>query len=109
MVYRVSLDSRRLDRQLVNLSGSYVAQDDDAKAGTFIIENIAFDGLKFRITSPQNITYNEPLYIQFTLDDRAPTLIREKVRVHNVHNDIVGAEFMDLNELNRNLASYLMR
>jgi hypothetical protein len=74
------------------------------------VENISFGGLKFRMSSPpQNITYNDLLDIQFTLDDKAQTLIREKVRVHYVHQDLVGAEFVDLNDLNRDLASYLMR
>jgi hypothetical protein len=110
MVYRVSLDSRRFDRKLAKLPGSYVDRNNDAKTGTLIVENISFGGLKFRMTSPpQNITYNDLLDIQFTLDDKAQTLIREKVRVHYVHQDLVGAEFVDLNDLNRDLASYLMR
>jgi hypothetical protein len=109
-VYQVSLDSRRFDRKLVNFPGSYTDQHDKSKTGTFIIENISFGGLRFRITSQiSNVTYNDLLDIQFTLDDKVQTLIREKVRVHYVHHESVGAEFIDLNELNRQLASYLMR
>jgi hypothetical protein len=109
VVYRVILDSRKFDRKPVNLLGIYVDQNDDAKTGAIVIENISFGGLKFRITSPHNVVYNALLYIQFTLDDASKALIREKVRVHYVHNDIVGAEFMDLNELNKHLAAYLIR
>jgi hypothetical protein len=110
MIYRISLDSRRFDRKLVNFPGSYTDQHDKSKTGTFIVENIAFGGLRFRITSQiSNVTYNDLLDIQFTLDDKVQTLIREKVRVHYVHHESVGAEFMDLNELNREIASYLMQ
>jgi hypothetical protein len=109
-VYRVSLDSRRFDRKLVNFPGSYTDQQDKSKTGTFIVENISFGGLRFRITSQiSNVTYNDLLDIQFTLDDKVQTLIQEKVRVHYVHHESVGAEFIDLNKLNRDLASYLMR
>ncbi|ETW93808.1 MAG: hypothetical protein ETSY2_50785 [Candidatus Entotheonella gemina] len=109
MVYRVILDSRKFDRKPANLPGFYVDQNDDTKTGTIVVENISFGGLRFRTTSPQNVTYDDLLYIQFTLDDDSQTLIWEKVRVHYVNNDVVGAEFMDLDKFNKSLASYLMR
>lgn len=108
-VYRVILDSRKFDRKPTNLPGFYVDQNDDTKTGTIVVENISFGGLRFRTTSPQNVTYDDLLYIQFTLDDDVQMLIWEKVRVHYVHHDIVGVEFMDLDKFNKSLASYLMR
>ncbi len=109
VVYRVILDYRKFDRRLTNLPGFYVDQNDDTKTGILVVENISFGGLKFRTTSSQNVAYSDLLHIQFTLDDEARTLIWEKVRVHYVHNDIVGVEFMDLDKFNKSLASYLMR
>ena len=109
MVYRVILDSRKFERRLANLPGFFVDQNDDTKTGTIVVENISFGGLKFRMTSPQHVAYDDLLYIQFTLDDDVQTLIWEKVRVHYVNNDIVGVEFMDLDKFNKCLASYLMR
>ncbi len=107
-VYRVLLDSRKFDRKFANLPGFYVDQTDDTKTGIIVVENISFGGLKFRTTSAQNVAYDDLLYVQFTLDDEAQTLIWEKVRVHYVHHDTVGVEFMDLDKFNKNLASYLM-
>ncbi len=109
MVYRVILDARKYDRKLASLPGFYIDQKDETKTGIIVVENISFGGLKFRITSPHNVAYDDLLYIQFTLDDDAQTLIWEKVRVHYVHHDVVGVEFMDPNKFNKNLAVYLMR
>jgi hypothetical protein len=108
MMYQAILDSRKYDRKVVHLLGGYVDQNDNTKSGTIVIENMSFGGLKFRLTSPQKLAYNDVLNMQFTLDDKAQTRIREKVRVHYVNRAIVGAEFVDLDKLSENLSSYLM-
>jgi len=108
-VYRVMLDSRQSNRKFTELLGLYVDQNDATKTGTIVVENISFSGLKFRTTSQQQVAHNDLLHVQFTLDDEAQTLIWEKVRVHSAQYNIVGAEFMNRNELSKDLASYLMR
>ncbi len=108
-VYRVLVDSRKYDRKVTSLPGFYVDQNDETKTGTIVVENVSFGGLRFRTTSPQNLTYGDLLNIQFTLDDQVKTLVWEKVRVHYVNFDVVGVEFMDPNEFNKDLAAYLMR
>ncbi len=106
--YRVLLDSRKYDRKKTSLPGFYVDQQDEMKTGTIVVENISFGGLRFRTTSPQNIAFGDLLNIQFTLDDQMKTLVWEKARVHYVNMDIVGVEFMEPDEFNKDLAAYLM-
>lgn len=109
MVYRVLMDSRKYDRKLANLPGRYVDQKNEAKTGALVVENMSFGGLRLRMTESHTIVHGDLLDIQFTLDDAAQTRIREKVRVHYVHHDILGVEFMEFDKFNKNLAAYLMR
>ena len=109
MVYRVILDTRQYDRKDAHLSGSYLDPKDSARTGPIVIENISFGGLKFRVVGPHSMAYNDFLDIQFTLNNAAQTPIREKVRVTYVRDDMVGAEFAELNALSRELAVYLVR
>ena len=109
MVYRVILDARQYDRKDAHLSGSYLDPNDSDRTGPIVIENISFGGLKFRVVGPHSMAYNDFLDIQFTLNNAAQTPIREKVRVTYVRDDMVGAEFAELNALSRELAVYLVR
>ena len=107
-IHRILLDSRHSNRKPVNLNGSYAYQNDDKNFGKLIVEDLSFSGLKFRMTDLKQISRDDLLDIQFILDDKDQTLIREKVRVSYVSHDIVGVEFINLNKINTKLAVYLM-
>ena len=107
MVYRVILDARQFDRKDTDLSGAYRDPNDSAKTGSMVIENLSFSGLKFRVPTPHSIAYNDLLEIRFNLNNAAQTPVHEQVRIKYVRNDMVGAEFLERNALNEDLAAYL--
>ena len=107
-IHRILLDSRHNNRKPVQLHGFYVFQNDDAKFGKIVVEDLSFSGLKFRMTHLKTINRGDLLYIQFILDDEEQTLIWEKVRVSHVSHDTVGAEFINVSKPNPKLALYLM-
>ena len=75
------------------------------------VEDLSRTGLGFRTKTDHNICVQDLIRVSFILDDNKHSEVNKSAVVRRVHDDFVGAEFLDFdgfNEINRTLGCYLM-
>jgi hypothetical protein len=108
--YRVLVERRRCFRKTVGLAGVYHCSDDDSKTrkDTIKILDISRSGLQFSIKFPPEFKVGDRIIVEFRLDDRMHTLIREMGTVIYIRANKVGLQF-DSIDLKGGLGFYLNR
>lgn len=109
-VYRVLVERRNHFRKPVNLMGRFIFEG-NRKAplrGLLRIQNISQSGIQFSINTEPEFKVGDKLMIEFTLDDREQSQIREEGIVRRIKNNIVGLAFNTTDHYGR-LGQYLFR
>ncbi len=107
-VLHVGRQTRQYARKPTHLEGTYALERDDNIIGEMIVDNISYDGIRLHLKSPGgNIYRDDVLLIQFSLDNKQNTIIREPIDVRYIQNGIIGAQFQNVYGLPKPLIEYL--
>jgi hypothetical protein len=105
-IFRCSLEYRKHYRKKVQLPGEYFVQGKNEK-GEVIIEDISASGVRFSTLNPHYISRNDIVELKFTLDDSKRTQIQKLIKIIWIVDRSVGAEYVDLESIEKDLAFYL--
>lgn len=103
--FTVFIDFRRYYRKIVSLQG--VVYNQDEEFCKIVVENISRNGVGFSLEDVFALKLEEPINIQFTLDDEEKTFIRKKGIVRYIKDNFIGAEFVELQKFSKELGFYL--
>ncbi len=107
--YTVLLERRKFYRKTTDLKG-YIYGESESK-GRMVVKDLSRFGLKFELESKRLLYEGDLLMVEFELDDGHRTLIKKEVRVKSISASLIGAEFLDVGNVNlpdRRLGFYLM-
>lgn len=71
------------------------------------VKNVSYSGISFELEKEDEIAMGDTLDVKFVLDDGLKTKIHRSVRVKNVSDNLIGAEFSDPQALDIELCYYL--
>ncbi len=93
--YPVMLDKRKYDREVVTLPGVFIryAEGNTGNSEQMLVLDLSLSGLRFMIKTKCNIKIKEELMVEFNLNDKEKSLIKEKVVVKYLKTNEVGAKF----------------
>jgi c-di-GMP-binding flagellar brake protein YcgR len=103
--FTVFIDFRRYYRKKVQLQG--IIYNLDEKFCKITIENISRSGVGFTIEGVFSVELDEQIDVQFTLDDNDKTFIRKRAVVRYIADNVIGAEFIELQKFGKELGFYL--
>jgi hypothetical protein len=112
-----SMERRRHYRKSVNLKGRYHYSNQvelEQGSGNFVgkgkmnILDVSAWGLKVKLKKKEMLKLNDQLSVEFQLDDKKRTMIREKATVKNIDKKFIGGAFTDQRTGNRSLGFYLL-
>ncbi len=94
-VYRVLLERRCHFRKPVNLMGVFFFQRPNGSPmkGLLKIRDISQSGIQFSVNSMPEFEVGDKLIIEFTLDDKEHSRVREEGIVQRIRSNIVGLDF----------------
>lgn len=72
------------------------------------IKDLSLGGIRLDIWGPHDIAEGDELFIEFNLDNAKSSLVKCKVVVKSVHNNLVGAEFKEKADFCPELGFYLL-
>jgi len=104
--FSVLFDFRRHYRKQVNLPGTYVILSAGG-GGIINITNISRGGLGFTISGLHGIKENQKLQIEFQLNDKKKSVLKKQVIVKSVLQNLVGCQFLDNVEMEKQLGFFL--
>ena len=109
-VYRVLLERRQHFRKPVTLVGtfSFFGGKGPPTKGLIKIQNISQSGIQFSINSMPEFEVGDKLLIEFTLDDKDRSQIREEGIVRRIQTNTVGLTFKTTDHYGK-LGQYLFR
>ncbi len=107
-VFRIFLEFRGYYRKIVRLSGDYFVQEKDEK-GEVLIKNISIAGINFETLKSHNISKDDIVELEFTLDNRNKTELHTLVKIMRVSDLNVGGQFIDESSLKQDLVLYLTK
>jgi hypothetical protein len=93
--YTVMLNKRKRDRVVITLPGVFVRYK-EGKTGRreqMLVLDLSISGLKFMMKTKCNVEAGEELMVEFNLNDKKKSLIKEKVIARHIKNSEIGAEF----------------
>jgi hypothetical protein len=93
--YTVMLTKRNRDRVVITLPGVFIRYE-EGKTGRreqMLVQDLSISGLKFMMKTKCNIETGEELMVEFNLNDKKKSLIKEKVIARHIKNSDIGAEF----------------
>ncbi len=109
-VLTVQFNFRRHYRKATNLPGTYIILSDEATGGGVIhVRNVSRGGLGFTVSGRHNIKKGLIIGIEFNLNDKGMTLLRKKAVVKSLHDNYIGCEFTNRDELEKALGFYLQQ
>jgi hypothetical protein len=117
--YTSSMERRRYYRKPVNFKGRYhysnhVELEHGSGTGKFVgkgkmnILDISAWGLKVKLKRKETFQLDDQFSVEFHLDDKERTMIREKATVKNINERYIGGAFADQRTGNRSLGFYLL-
>ncbi|WP_460032393.1 PilZ domain-containing protein [Megalodesulfovibrio paquesii] len=105
--YMCRLEFRRNYRKRVNLSGTFYVPANGLR-GEMTVQDISLGGVGFVTTSNYFLKPETIVELNFQLDDLKMTPIHRRVRVRSVKETLIGAEFLEHRERDKDLGYYLM-
>ena len=108
-VFKVSLEFRRHYRKQVCLTGSFEATSKNGiERGPITIHNISRGGLGFTVSDLHRIQKDQEVLLEFQLDDKKKTILKKRVTIKAVQqNGLIGCQFIDQADLDRDLGFFL--
>lgn len=109
-VYRVLVERRGHFRKSVNLIGVFFFQGANGRPvkGLAKIRDISQSGLQFSVNSMPEFKIGDKLIIEFTLDDKGHSKIREEGIVQRIQSNIIGLTFKNTDRYGK-LGQYLFQ
>ena len=107
-VFRLDLEFRRYHRKIVRLAGEYFEQEKDEKGEVFI-KDISMTGINFETLKSHNISKDDTVELEFTLDNPNKTELHTLVKIMWVNDLDVGGQFIDQSSLKQDLVLYLTK
>jgi len=115
-----SLERRRLYRKPVNFRGRYkfsneVQMEEGLAVGKFIgkgrmqVVDLSVRGLKIKLKKRPDLNVNDRISVEFRLNDKKRTLIRENTSVKSIRDHYIGGAFSTSASDNASLGFYLLR
>ncbi len=89
------LERRKFFRKVVNLTGGFVYGENKSTTPMTVI-NISRTGLNIKLKDMQGVSNGDTLFVEFHLDDKDKTLIREKVKVVSIIDGLLNVEFISV-------------
>ena len=77
------------------------------KTGFMRVKNVSYSGISFELEKKDEIAIGDTLGVRFVLDDEQKSEIHRAVRVKNVRDKLIGAEFSDNQVFDIELCYYL--
>lgn len=93
--YSVLIERRKYFRKEVNLTGGFIYGENKG-VSPMIIRDMSRTGLRIEIGNPEGIKLDDKLFVEFNLDDKQQTLIREEVVVKSIDGGILHVEFTSI-------------
>ncbi len=91
------LERRNYERKETTLSGIYSRLIDGKhmEKGKIVVTELSRSGLKFRPSVQTGFNIGDEVTISFSLTDDENSLIKKKIKIMNIHDDMdVGTEFI---------------
>lgn len=109
-VYRVLVERRRHFRKPANLLGTFSYDGGTGRPvkGVIRIRDISQSGVRFSVNSIPDFAVGDRLTIEFTLDDKERSQIREDGVVRRIQSNMVGLAFKNTDHYGK-LGQYLFR
>jgi hypothetical protein len=108
--YGVLLERRKYYRKETNFPGIYIISGKD-EGRPMKVKNISLVGLKFEVDTQPDFAIDDPMTVEFSLDDKQNSFIRKNVVVKKMFDRVIGAEFSDEaseNETDDAIKSYII-
>lgn len=90
--FSVLLERRKFFRKDVNLTGGFIYSDTKSIT-SMTVKNISRTGLKVELKDIGGVAGGDRLFVEFHLDDKDKTLIREEVIVKSITGGLLNVEF----------------
>lgn len=106
--FLVALDFRRHYRKPTKIIGLYslIAPPSNG-GGQMQVNNISRSGVAFSVSGQHTIQVGQKVLLNFRLDDRKQTELTKKVLVKNIRDNSIGCEFINPNQIGKDLGFYL--
>ncbi len=103
----LAFERRRERRKLTHLTGRYWHLMDERLSGEMVVENLSLSGCRLQILDDHSFVRNDPLRLQFNLDDASETLIDIPGSIRWSLYTSVGVVFQNPCRLPQTLADYI--
>ncbi|MCL1980766.1 MAG: PilZ domain-containing protein [Proteobacteria bacterium] len=106
--FSVLLNFRRNFRKQLNLPGTYLIITPGHSGGGMIqVNNLSRSGAGFTVSGMHNLAKDQDIQIEFQLNDRKRTVLKKQAVVRTVRQNVIGCEFKDHTELDKDLGFFL--
>ena len=106
--FLVALDFRRHYRKPTKIVGVYsLIGEPYSGGGQMQVNNISRSGVGFSVSGKHNISTGQKALLNFRIDDKKQTELTKKVLIKNIRQNTVGCEFINQNQIGKDLGFYL--
>lgn len=106
--FLVALDFRRHYRKPTKIVGLYTLIGGPySGGGQMQVNNISRSGVGFSVSGMHNISAGQKALLNFRIDDKKQTELTKKVLIKNIRDNTVGCEFINQNQVGKDLGFYL--
>ena len=106
-VFMVSLDFRRHYRKPTTIDGVYTAIGGQGGGGQIQVDNISRSGVGFSLSGSHRMKVGQKALLIFTINDRKRTELTKKVIIRRIHDEKIGCEFANMNQIGKDLGFFL--
>ncbi len=107
-IFLIALDFRRHYRKQTDIFGMYSFIGSTRNGGGKMkVTDISRSGLSFSVSGRHCIDIGQQALLNFRLDNKKQTELTKKVIVKNVRNNCIGCEFVNQNQIGKDLGFYL--
>ncbi|MBV5319146.1 MAG: PilZ domain-containing protein [Desulfobulbaceae bacterium] len=106
--FNVLFDFRRHYRKQVSLPGTYeIISQGGVGGGIIHLNNLSRGGIGFTVSGLHQVKKDQVLLIEFQLNDKKKTVLKKKVLVITVEQNLIGCQFENNVEMEKDLGFFL--
>ena len=99
-VFQLTLDFRRHYRKNVQIVGKCFIQSKNERDDIAIVD-ISLSGINFTTFKPHNLSIDDTVELNFTLDNPLRTNVREPVKIKRIAGRNIGAQYINQSRMRR--------
>jgi hypothetical protein len=99
-VFQLTLDFRRHYRKNVQIVGKCFIQRKNERDDIAIVD-ISLSGINFTTFKPHNLSIDDTVELNFTLDNPLRTNVREPVKIKRIAGRNIGAQYINQSRMRR--------